>query len=129
VNFGTKSTYNNSAQWRIPNALSALWAIILGVGILFMPESPRYLYRHGKQDKARATIARLAGVSPTAAVVEDEIAEIEEKRQEELNAGKRPWTEIFTGPGMLHRTLLGMVLQAGQQMVLYKPQTFKCFSS
>jgi len=94
-----------------------------------MPESPRYLYRHGKQDKARATIARLAGVSPTAAVVEDEIAEIEEKRQEELNAGKRPWTEIFTGPGMLHRTLLGMVLQAGQQMVLYKPQTFKCFSS
>lgn len=116
INFGTSSQYTNSAQWRIPNALSALWAILLGVGILFMPESPRYLYRHDKQDQARNIIARLAGVSPDALVVREEIAEIEEKHQEEITAGKRPWTEIFTGPGMLHRTLLGMTLQAGQQM-------------
>ena len=29
VNWGTEAAYSNSAQWRIPNGLSALWAILL----------------------------------------------------------------------------------------------------
>lgn len=39
VDWGT-SENSNSSSWRIPNGLSFLWAIILGVGILFLPESP-----------------------------------------------------------------------------------------
>lgn len=116
VNYGTSKDYNNSAQWRIPNGLSALWAILLGTLILLMPESPRFAYRKGRIEEARNNMARLNGVHPHSAFVDAEIAEIQGKIEEENAAGNPPWHEIFTGPRMLYRTLLGIVLQAGQQL-------------
>ena len=116
VNYGTSKDYTNDAQWRIPNGLSALWAIILGSTILLLPESPRYAYRMGRTDEARSNMARLNGVEPHSAFIDNEIREIEEKLQAESAGGEHPWHEIFTGPRMLYRTLLGMVLQAGQQL-------------
>jgi SP family sugar:H+ symporter-like MFS transporter len=116
VNYGTEGEYSDSAQWRIPNGLSALWAIILGFSILFMPESPRFAYRMGREKEARAIMARFNGVSPDDPLVNQEIADIEEKLAEEKACGESAWHEIFTGPRMLYRTLLGMVLQAGQQL-------------
>jgi len=116
INYGTVDQYSNSAQWRIPNGLSALWAIILGSTILLLPESPRYAYRKGRVDEARMNMARLNGVDPHSAFIDNEIREIQEKLEAESAGGEHPWHEIFTGPRMLYRTLLGMVLQAGQQL-------------
>lgn len=116
VNYGTEKDYTNSAQWRIPNGLSALWAIILGSTILLLPESPRFAYRKGRVEEARRNMARLNGVDPHSAFIDAEIAEIQEKLEAETAGGEHPWYEIFTGPRMLYRTLLGMVLQAGQQL-------------
>lgn len=116
INYGTVKDYSNSAQWRIPNGLSALWAIILGSTILLLPESPRYAYRKGRIDEARMNMARLNGVDPHSAFIDSEIREIQEKLEAESVGGDHPWHEIFTGPRMLYRTLLGMVLQAGQQL-------------
>jgi SP family sugar:H+ symporter-like MFS transporter len=81
-----------------------------------MPESPRYAYRLGRDVEARQTMGRLNGVDPYSNLIDLEIMEIEEKIQEETDAGQHSWHEIFTGPRMLYRTLLGMVLQAGQQL-------------
>lgn len=116
VNWGTESQYHNSAQWRIPNGLSALWAILLGSSILLFPESPRYAYRMGREDEARRTMGRLAGVDPHGEAVNQEIAEIEEKLVAERAGGKHSAFEVFTDPRMMYRTLLGMTLQAGQQL-------------
>jgi SP family sugar:H+ symporter-like MFS transporter len=115
VNWGTESK-TSSASWRIPNGLSFLWALILGGGILFLPESPRYAYRHGRVDEARQTIARLAGLEPNAPSVNQQIEDIRVKLEEETGHGDTHWFEIFTAPRMLYRTLLGIVLQAGQQL-------------
>jgi SP family sugar:H+ symporter-like MFS transporter len=81
-----------------------------------MPESPRFAYRIGRVEEARKTMARLNGVGPHDDLINLEIAEIEEKLVAERAGGDHPWYEIFTGPRMLYRTLLGMVLQAGQQL-------------
>ncbi|KAK7731298.1 hexose transporter hxt5 [Botryosphaeria dothidea] len=116
VTYGTEDAYHNSAQWRIPNGLSALWAILLGSSILFMPESPRWLYRQGNIEQARNIMARLNGVAPDDELINREIQDIEDKQQAESTGGDHPWYEVFTGPRMLYRTLLGMVLQAGQQL-------------
>ncbi|KAL1631845.1 hexose transporter hxt5 [Neofusicoccum ribis] len=116
VTYGTEDSYSNSAQWRIPNGLSALWAIILGTSILFMPESPRWAYRVGRVDEARTIMARLNGCERDDELINQDIRDIEEKQQAENTGGDHPWYEIFTGPRMLYRTLLGMVLQAGQQL-------------
>lgn len=118
VNYGTEKAYTNSAQWRIPNGLSALWAIFLGTTILLLPESPRYAYRKGRVDEARRNMARLNGVAENSPVIDAEIAEIQTKLEAESAGGDHPWYEVFTGPRMLYRTLLGMVLQAGQQLTV-----------
>ncbi|KAK3683547.1 general substrate transporter [Podospora appendiculata] len=115
INYGTHSM-DSSASWRITSGISFLWALILGGGILFLPESPRYAYRMGREDEARRTIARLAGIAPDAASVNFQINEIREKLEEERAGAATHWYEIFTGPKMLYRTLLGMILQTGQQL-------------
>ncbi|KAK3315241.1 general substrate transporter [Apodospora peruviana] len=115
INYGTH-TMNNSGSWRIPNGISFLWALILGGGILLLPESPRFAYRAGREEEARNTIARLAGLAPDAPSVNMQIDEIREKLEEERAGAETNWYEIFTGPRMLYRTLLGIILQTGQQL-------------
>lgn len=115
INFGTEKM-PSSASWRIPNGISFLWALILGAGILFLPESPRFAYRQGREDEARRTIARLAGLDPNSRSVNHLITEIRVKLEEERAGADTAWYEIFTGPKMFYRTLLGVVLQAGQQL-------------
>ncbi|UNI24937.1 hexose transporter hxt5, variant 2 [Purpureocillium takamizusanense] len=116
VNWGTESKAS-SAAWRIPNGLSFAWALILGVGILFLPESPRYAYGKGRVDEARDTIARLSGLPPHSDGVNHQIDDIHQKLEQENESQKAfQFSEIFTGPRMMYRTTLGIVLQAGQQL-------------
>ena len=61
LSIATRSANTNGANWRIVMALGWLWAIILGVGILFMPESPRWLVAKGRYDEAKRAIARVKG--------------------------------------------------------------------
>jgi len=60
ASIGTRSVDSNGGSWRIVIALGWVWAIILGVGILFMPESPRWLMAHEKYDEARLAIAKVS---------------------------------------------------------------------
>lgn len=115
INYGTHDSYHSSAQWRIPNGISFAWALILGCGILFLPESPRYSYRCGRHEEARNVIARLAGLSPYHKDVDDQINDIQQKVFEERSSEAK-WHEVITGPRMMYRTTLGMVLQIGQQL-------------
>lgn len=114
INYGTHDL-SSSASWRIPNGISFLWALVLGGGILFLPESPRYAYRVGREDEARNTIARLAGLEPSARSVNMQIDEIRMKLEEEKAGADTKWYEIF-GPALLRRTLIGIILQSGQQL-------------
>src|SRR5687768_7166027 len=115
VNYGTNSM-SGSASWRIPNGLGFAWALVLGAGILCLPESPRYAFLKGREDEARKTIASLAGVDLHAASVNAEIDEIREKVQEMKEGSETKWYEVFTGPRMLYRLMLGILLQSGQQL-------------
>ncbi|KAJ2976840.1 hypothetical protein NQ176_g4706 [Zarea fungicola] len=116
VNFGTESI-DGSASWRIPNGLSFAWALVLGTLILFFPESPRYAYGHGRVDEARTTIAKLAGVSEHSPTVDHQINDIQNKLNEESEMSHEfRFSEVFTGPRMFYRTMLGIVLGAGQQL-------------
>lgn len=94
-----------------------IWSALMVVGILFMQESPRWEYRKGKVDSARKTIALTYGVSEEHPEVMNEIKEIQMKLEAEQAGGDHhPWYEIFTGPRMLYRVLLGVTLQALQQL-------------
>ena len=115
INYGTEARLN-SGSWRIPMGVGFIWPLILGLGILAFPESPRFAFRNGRMDEARTTLAKFYGVSESHRVVKRELAEIKEKHDIEVSNGKRPWIELFTGPRMAYRTILGIVLQALQQL-------------
>jgi len=115
INFGTEKK-TTTASWRIPLGISFLWVLILGIGIIFFPESPRYDYRHGRIDEARKTMSKLYGVSENHIEVVLEMNEIHEKLEAENQHQNQKWWEMFVAPRMAYRILLGVSLQALQQL-------------
>lgn len=109
---------DNTASWRIPLGITFLWGLVLGLGILFFPESPRFDYRNGRVDRARRTMSKLYGIPENHRVIVHEIAEIQEQLDAEQGArgGIRGWLEMFQAPRMAYRIILGVVLQALQQL-------------
>ena len=93
-----------------------IFPVIMSIGIMFLRESPRWDYRHGKVEAARKTLALTYGTHEEHYEVVRELSEIREKFEAEQIGGKPPWYEIFTGPRMGYRTILGMTLQALQQL-------------
>jgi SP family sugar:H+ symporter-like MFS transporter len=95
-----------------------IWAIILGFGILFLPETPRHDWNHGRKDRATTTMSRFYGLPETHSLIKAETAEIEKVMRATRN--DHPWYETFTGaftaPRMLYRVGLAMMLQMLQQL-------------
>ncbi|BCS23178.1 sugar porter family MFS transporter [Aspergillus puulaauensis] len=114
INLGTEGL-EGTAQWRITLGLTFLFALILGGGMAMFPESPRFDYRHGKIDTARTTMARLYGVPENHQVIIRELAEIQAQLDAETHE-EQVWHEFFTDPRMFYRIVLGIVLQALQQL-------------
>ncbi|KAJ5097584.1 Major facilitator superfamily domain general substrate transporter, partial [Penicillium angulare] len=117
INFGTEGI-SNTASWRIPLGITFLWGLILGLGILLFPESPRHDYRHGQVATAKKTMAKLYGVPENHRVIVHEILEIQEQQEAEKGSagGFHGWIEMMQAPRMPYRIALGMVLQALQQL-------------
>ncbi|KAJ6440229.1 sugar porter (SP) family MFS transporter [Purpureocillium lavendulum] len=117
--------YNNTASYRIPIAIQFPWAIVLGGGLLFMPDSPRYFVQKGKISKALNALSRVRGQPETSEYVQSEIAEI--IANEEYERALIPnttwfgsWANCFKGSlwnanSNLRRTILGTSLQMMQQ--------------
>ena len=94
-----------------------IWSVIIAIGIMFLRESPRWEYRKGKIESARTTIAKSYGVPENHWEVDREVREIKAKLDaENAGGGKHPWYEVFTGPRMMYRVLLGVSMQALQQL-------------
>lgn len=67
---------NDHSAWRIPIALQFAWAGILVIGMLILPETPRFLLTKGKEDKARKSLSRLTGLPVDHPVIDQEVTEI-----------------------------------------------------
>lgn len=120
------ATHNikGSASWKIPVGLQMLWGLILMSGILFLPESPRHLIYHDKEDIARRNIATLNNVPLDDPLVEEEISTLKVGIAAENEGGKVGWLECFSRRNQLwKRTLNGMMLQFIQQL---NGQNFYC---
>lgn len=73
---GTKLGHQKDASWLIPICLQLGPALILFVGMIFMPFSPRWLIHHGREGEARKVLASLRGLPQDHELVELEFLEI-----------------------------------------------------
>ncbi|KAF4604654.1 hypothetical protein EYR40_003429 [Pleurotus pulmonarius] len=107
----------NSASWRVPVGLQLVWGLVLLSGIFFLPESPRHLLGHGREDEARKVIAELNSVPEDDPLVAEVVEELEFGIKAENEGGKATWLECFsTRNALWKRTGNGMMLQFIQQL-------------
>lgn len=102
---------HNSMQWRFPVACQVLFSLIVIILCLFIPETPRWLAKHGRKEEARQTIARLLDKPENDLFVEGQLSEILENIAAEWSQEEPSWTEVFsngTKARNLQRVLLGM---------------------
>ena len=109
------------ASWRIVIGPGIGFSIPLGVGVLFLPESPRWLAGRDDWEGARQSMARFRGLKhdPNNQLIEDDFGEMYDSIQQQKSAGVGSWLECFTGssgkPRVVYRTLLGFGVQFLQQ--------------
>ncbi|GFZ47567.1 High-affinity glucose transporter SNF3, partial [Saitozyma sp. JCM 24511] len=116
---------SDSGSYRIPIAVQFLWALVLGTGLAFLPESPRWYVKKGRVDAATRSLSRIRGQPGDSIYIQEELAEIlanNEYEQEMIPTTNyfNSWLACFTGglrnPGSnLRRTILGTSLQMMQQ--------------
>jgi MFS transporter, SP family, galactose:H+ symporter len=116
--------YANSGDWRWMVGLGAVPGLILGLGMVALPESPRWLMKRGLESDARQILVRARANLH----VEEELAEIREDLRKE-NAQSN-WSALFDSA--LHRPLvLGIGLAILQQttginaVLYYAPTIFR----
>ena len=124
VTYATENR-TDTGSYRIPIAVQMLWSLILGGGLMLLPESPRYFVKRGRIDKAADTLARLRSQPRESEYVQQELAEIIANHEYELKlipSGSwfSGWANCFKGSlfnpnSNLRRTILGTSLQMMQQ--------------
>jgi sugar porter (SP) family MFS transporter len=122
--YGTKNMTNTGA-YRIPIAIQFIWALILGIGLVFLPDSPRYFVKKGRLEDATNALSRLRGQPRDSEYIQVELSEIvanEEYERELIPAAGwfNSWANCFKGglwnqKSNLRRTILGTSLQMMQQ--------------
>jgi sugar porter (SP) family MFS transporter len=102
-------------SWRLPLSLQVLPALILGAGILFLPESPRWLLEREKVTEAQLTLERLHlnRNRSNFEFVAREFKEIRDAILAEKEATRTvSWKMIFANGPYRHRVILACGIQA-----------------
>ncbi|KAL2000999.1 hypothetical protein VTN02DRAFT_2358 [Thermoascus thermophilus] len=114
VNNATKDR-NDSGSYRIPVAVQFAWAIILVVGMLILPETPRFLIKKDQHEAATKSLARLRRLDINHPALIEELAEIQANHEYEMSLGQASFLEIFRGT-LGKRLATGCAIQALQQL-------------
>ncbi|KAJ7494772.1 general substrate transporter [Mycena galericulata] len=85
------------AAWRVPIALQLVPAVILGIGILFMPFSPRWLINQGRNDEALRVLSNARGVPEDSELVQIEFLEIKAQHIFEKETNERRFPNYQDG--------------------------------
>ena len=129
ITIGIMSSYfinyafiNTEASWRLMFAIGIIPAVLLGIGMIFLPESPRWLVKEGRSEEARKILVKLRDKQN----VDHEIHSIENS----LQIRHAKLSDLFA-PWIRNVLFLGIFLSFLQQVtginaiIYYAPTIFQ----
>lgn len=123
ISYSVDLGFAEIGSWRWMMGVAAFPAVVLLIGMFFMPDSPRWLIFHGFRDQAKVILTHLRGNEEAA---EKETAEIETHIKEKA----RGWKGAIT-PWVKHALIIGIGLAIFQQLtgintvIYYAPKIFQ----
>ena len=108
------SKFSTSLAWQTPIICQIPLALILGLGVMLFPESPRWLLLKGKETQAKRAFARFYGVDSSSALVAKQVQEVQLYiEHEQHTATTTSWTELFHKTN-IRRTMISWLVSIGQ---------------
>uniref|UniRef100_A0A8R1HKS2 MFS domain-containing protein n=1 Tax=Caenorhabditis japonica TaxID=281687 RepID=A0A8R1HKS2_CAEJA len=106
--------------WRLMFAFAGIPALIQFVCFIFLPETPRWLYENGQEEKAKEVLKKIYSgdeewINFELAEIETYVAERKKQMEEEKKSGPVIWRVLKT-PHVLKACFIGSMLQAFQQL-------------
>lgn len=99
--------------WRWMFALAVIPAVVLFIGMYFLPETPRWLFENGQTDKARGVLRRILGGDDEQ--VDIQVREIEEIKRQEEHQSRAGLSELLQ-PWLRPALVVGIGLAIFQQI-------------
>lgn len=88
----------DTGSYRIPVAVQFVFSIILVVGMLILPETPRYLIKKGNNAAAAKSLSRLRRLPIDHPALVEELAEIQANHEYEMSIGSASYLGCFKPP-------------------------------
>ena len=107
---------NSPDGWRWDFGLAAIPSLILLIGFIFCPESPRWLVQNGRNDEAKNVLQKLRSSRSN---IEEELQEIVRVCQEDeqiAKSGENAFKRMLQTPSVKKALLIGAALQLFQQL-------------
>lgn len=106
----------SSVQWRFPLAFQVLPALILLVGLLWMPESPRYSIETGKEEEGMRVLRKLHFDGLNEEWIQSEFLSIKTTVMEEQAIAVSGWLPMFKVQKWRIRLIHGTLVQIFTQL-------------
>ncbi|KAL4951910.1 general substrate transporter [Aspergillus filifer] len=116
MDYGTSYT-ESSFQWKFPLAFQAVFAILLVLQVIGLPETPRWLVQHDRHEEARTVVGAIADKDPNHPDIVRTVLDIQVGLEEEQKGGPFRFKELFTWgeEQNLRRLLITITVELGQQ--------------
>jgi sugar porter (SP) family MFS transporter len=122
VAFIVNAILASSGNWRLMLGLAAVPGLILLVGMVFMPETPRYLVHTGEEDTAREVLEELPGDEQPQERIE-QIREVEQEEETDTGLGAL-WRAKWVRPALVVACGLAIFQQlVGINTIIYYAPT------
>lgn len=112
-----ESRWNNPNQWRIGFAIQGIPAVLLGAGVLFIGESPRWLCLKGRHEEAKQAFNRYHYDGSNEEWCDTEFSVIRANIEEESKAqGSLTWGDLLKIPAFRKRLFVGSFVWAAAML-------------
>lgn len=109
--------WGNKDEWRLGFAIQGIPAIILGIGVLFVHESPRWLCLKGRDEEAEKAFRGYHFDGSNDEWCTQEFALIRLNIEEEMEAqGSFTWADLFKTPSFRYRLFVGSFVWAAAML-------------